>query len=592
MSNSTSVHARGWIFAVVAIWALLAIGLVVYRIPAITALDLPDTDDAQRLVEVRDWLGGQDWGDVDQYRMNPPRGANMHWSRLVDLPIAAGIVVAEPIVGRPGAERFASTLAPLAALLFAMLMASLAAFRLGGKHSAVLAALFFAGSSQNMPFFAPLRIDHHNWQIALLMGIVAMLVDPAVRSRSGLAAGLMAVAAMMIGLEMLPHIVVASAILVAAWCVRPELAPLLRGYGIALAVTTAAAYPAFVPTARWSLVMCDSMSPVYLTALVASGAFAFLLPSLVPLRTVQRRIIASALCFGGTALAVVVLFPICAGGPMAALDPSFLPILSRISEARSLLSHLHDKPATIFFYGLYPLVGIVAAAWMLRFAPRPAQFGWILILSLLLATTLLMFMQLRAMSGPNAIAVVAAACLSARLLPRARAIPSMLSRLLATSGIIVMLTSAFPIFTALAVARLSNDELDNDNSLASCTASATLAPLGALPRGVIVDVFDMGPALLLHTGHSVVAGPYHRTPSMIVDSIRFWRAGDHEARAIAARYGATYVLGCVGTNDLNSAKSEAPQGIWARIEAGQTPAWLERLPLPAGSPLRLYRIKG
>ena len=49
----------------------------------------PDTDDAMRLVQVRDLLAGQGWFDMVQHRLMPPEGASMHWSRLVDAPLAA-----------------------------------------------------------------------------------------------------------------------------------------------------------------------------------------------------------------------------------------------------------------------------------------------------------------------------------------------------------------------------------------------------------------------------------------------------------------------------------------------------------------------
>ena len=39
--------------------------------------------------EVRDLLAGQGWFDLHQYRMAPPEGTLMHWSRLVDIPLAA-----------------------------------------------------------------------------------------------------------------------------------------------------------------------------------------------------------------------------------------------------------------------------------------------------------------------------------------------------------------------------------------------------------------------------------------------------------------------------------------------------------------------
>ncbi len=38
----------------------------------------PDPDDAMRLVEVRDYLGGQGWFDLHQYRLGPDGGTLMH----------------------------------------------------------------------------------------------------------------------------------------------------------------------------------------------------------------------------------------------------------------------------------------------------------------------------------------------------------------------------------------------------------------------------------------------------------------------------------------------------------------------------------
>jgi hypothetical protein len=308
---------------------------------------------------------------------------------------------------------------------------------------------------------------------------------------------------------------------------------------------------------------------------------------------VQRRLIASAAAFGLTAAAVLAAFPQCAAGPLAALDPSFLPVLSRISEARPLLSFIPDKPATIAFFGLYPFVGIACTLWLLRCAEPSQRFAWWLLLAVLGGSTALMFVQLRAATGPNALGCIAAGAAAVRLLPKARAISAMLPRLLATMAVLVAMTSALPTFLALGIAKATGTMDEDDGSgLASCTSAATLAPIAKLPRGVILDVFDMGPALLLHTTHTVVAGPYHRSASMIIDSVRVWRAGDEEAQAIARRYGATYLLGCAGSNDLDAAKKEAQQGLWARLEARSLPGWLEPIPLPEDSPLRLYRIKG
>ncbi|TIV65425.1 MAG: GtrA family protein, partial [Mesorhizobium sp.] len=76
-----------------------------------------DNDNLLRLVEVRDLLAGQGWFDLHQYRMGLEGGFVMHWSRLVDAPIAVIVLAASALTGsRPLAEDVAQVLWP--ALLF------------------------------------------------------------------------------------------------------------------------------------------------------------------------------------------------------------------------------------------------------------------------------------------------------------------------------------------------------------------------------------------------------------------------------------------------------------------------------------------
>ena len=65
-------------------------------LPAVNGgvFDALSTDDAMRLVEVRDLIGGQGWFDLFQYRMDPPSGLSMHWSRVIDAPLAGADPVA------------------------------------------------------------------------------------------------------------------------------------------------------------------------------------------------------------------------------------------------------------------------------------------------------------------------------------------------------------------------------------------------------------------------------------------------------------------------------------------------------------------
>src|SRR5579863_7548063 len=125
---------------------LFLAGSIWLALPAIKGgvFDALSTDDAMRLVEVRDLIGGQGWLDLVQHRMDPPGGLSMHWSRLIDAPLAASILLMRPLLGMHGAE--AVTLYFWPALLFAVAIALVAAIarQLSNSSNAMIAAALLA----------------------------------------------------------------------------------------------------------------------------------------------------------------------------------------------------------------------------------------------------------------------------------------------------------------------------------------------------------------------------------------------------------------------------------------------------------------
>ncbi len=74
---------------VIAYSVILAAAILITKLSGATDYVGPDNDDGMRLVEVRDFLAGQGWFDLMQYRLGLDGGTLMHWSRLIDLPIAS-----------------------------------------------------------------------------------------------------------------------------------------------------------------------------------------------------------------------------------------------------------------------------------------------------------------------------------------------------------------------------------------------------------------------------------------------------------------------------------------------------------------------
>src|ERR1700726_2216903 len=96
---------------------------VAIALPAINGgvFDAMSTDDAMRLVGVRGWIKGQSGFDLFQHRLDPP-GASMHWSRVVDVPLAALILLLRPLIGTHGAETVTLFLWPLLLLAGALVL--------------------------------------------------------------------------------------------------------------------------------------------------------------------------------------------------------------------------------------------------------------------------------------------------------------------------------------------------------------------------------------------------------------------------------------------------------------------------------------
>ena len=146
--------------------------------PTLDALN-GDNDSLLRLVQIRDLIGGQGWFDLHQYRMGPDGGFVMHWSRLVDAPIAAIMLAGAAVTGSMATGETVTLIVWPAALMATAIFLLIRIGKTVGDDWAILprfiigaAALHFIG------IFAPGNIDHHNVQLVLTLAVLAALSAP------------------------------------------------------------------------------------------------------------------------------------------------------------------------------------------------------------------------------------------------------------------------------------------------------------------------------------------------------------------------------------------------------------------------------
>ena len=589
MNRVLDLLDRHWKWVVVATWLAFCIYFVINRWTAIHIFALGDTDDNLRMSQVRALLAGQGWFDLRQYRLNPPAGADIHWSRFVDLPIAGLILLLRPLVGGPDAERAAVTIAPMLPFLLLVFSLALTCRRLIDRRAYPLAfiALFFANSALGM--FMPNRIDHHGWQLALLMLTITGLTDPRA-GRGGAVVGIATAASLSIGLEMLIYLALAGTATVLAWVADPSERRRLASYAAALAGGTALGFLLFASYANRAPV-CDALSPVWLSDALLAGGLLFGLSLLVPGGWKTRLGLAACV---GLIIAVfhALMWPHCLSR-LEGVSPEVEQLwLSHVREARPIYRHGWRTAVSI---ASVPVTGLIG--WILLGGVRrrdPALLRRTLAAAIpAVAASLLLFWQTRTGPAAQTMNVIGAAALTWIAVPWANRSKNSLARVLGTVLLVVIgFGAAVPAASTFYPAEKKSERLKAvDRANARCPSLFGMRAVAQQPKGMVFTFVDLGPRLITITHHSAVAGPYHRNGEQIGDVMKAFRGSEPQAHAIITKYRSDYLLICPNMATATIFTSEAPNGFYSQIVKGKVPGWLERVNLPKDSPFVMWRVK-
>jgi len=579
---------RHWLRLTLIAWALIAVFFVIQRWSAIHWLSLGDTDDNMRLMQVRALLDGQGWYDLRNYRLNPPQGFDIHWSRLVDLPIAGLILLLRPFVGITEAEKLACGIAPLLPLSIAMLGIGATVRRLVSPVAWPLAITFLMGSTVTLLMFMPDRIDHHGWQLAMLSLTIAGLCDPK-GARGGALVGIASAVSLTIGLEMLPYAAIAGAILALRWVWDRAEAPRLSVYALALAGGSAAGFAGFASYAN-RVARCDALTPVWLSVVIVAGVLLFLLARLSPARREVRLALAAA---AGVAIVVgfVLVFPQCLGRPEQVSPELYKTWLGNVREAKPIYMHPFRNGFPIASLPVMGLIGVAVATWRARRTPQ--VIGWASVALFAAFAVAMLLWQVRAGPAAQLLAIPGVTALGWLLFPWLLKHSSMPVRVFGTVGAFLIVSG---LFAGLAIKWLPIDRPKPyakrvNNASGRCVTTPALRPLNALPAQTIFTFTDLGPRLIVLTHHSAIAGPYHRNGDAILDVQHAFTRPPSAARAIMKRHGATLLLVCPNFAESTVYRARSPGMFYDRLAHGETFAWLVPVPLPKGSPLRAWRIE-
>jgi hypothetical protein len=552
-----------------------------------------DNDSLLRLVQVRDLLTGQGWFDLHQYRMGLEGGFVMHWSRLVDAPIAAIILSASWLSAGPAlAEKAAQVLWPMLLFGLALFLIMRMARLIGGEWAVFpaaalgTAALYFVGA------FGPGALDHHNVQIVATLALTALLMEAPERPSASLLAGLCAALMLAIGMETAPYVAVAGAWVSVVFLSRGSVeSRRAAGFGIGFAGTALAAFLATVGPADWTTPRCDSLSNVQLS-LAALGGFGLAGIALLPASnsTFARRLISLGV-LGFAFIAVAKLaFPQCLDDPYAGLDTRLRENwLDGVAEAQSFLALARHDWAEILIYYVTPLLALfVHSSAMIRSGLSRKLIVYALVLA---AAILVGFWQVRGTLFAIPLATVALAAWVARWREPAahRAGLSYTARMVAAWLVSCNLLWGI---TGNLLREGTTAHADTKPKLPECTANAGFARLAKLPKGTVLAVTDLGSPILANTPHRVLSGPYHRNGAGNLLMIDMMMGEPAKAEALARRYHVDHVAICRGNPETSQFAGRAPDGLMSQLVKRTPPAWLEKLPETDGEPIEIYRVLG
>jgi hypothetical protein len=551
-----------------------------------------DNDSLLRLVQVRDLLAGQRWFDLMQYRMGVEGGFPMHWSRLVDLPIAALIATAEALTGDTGlAENITLVVWPIGFFGLSLYLILKAARTLGGEWSVLPACVIGALALYFLGIFKPGALDHHNVQLTLALATMLFLMRAHTFRAGAALAGLCAGGMLAVGMETAPYVAVsaASMALLFLFGERKE-ARLAAEFGAALACVSAVALPATLPMRSWLAVQCDAFSlPQALVALLGGGGLALVASLPVLAATRARRAAALVMLAAALAALVMLAFPQCLADPYVALDGRLRAYwLDRISEAQSVRDLLRDNPAKVFGSYATPLIALGALAW--RMAQRGPSYKTMIVAAFLAAAILVSLWQVRGTYFSLPFATIALSSFVGETRRQAHAIGSARRQLVMAAAWIVSLNVIWQFAAASVVVAASGTRGGKTEEAGQCYANTDYALLSTLPRSAVLAVSNLGPAILRNTHHRVLAGSYHRNLAGNLAALDAFIGTPDTALEIVRANDISLLAFCRGNAETAFLAKRAPEGLLAAMLAGKKPDWLEIVRESKGKPLEFYRV--
>jgi len=558
---------------------------------------LPGPDDFLRLHQVQNWLSGQGWYDLTAYRMFPSVGADIHWSRFVDIPIGALISFFNIFTDTVTASRIASIVWPLALFLSSVALIVAISDNLIGKQHRLFALFFFVLSVDTMVEFKPGRLDHHNVQIVLLI-LMIFGICKGFGKYSSYFVGAIIPLTLVIGLDSVVCIFAALSFLAFDWALNREgAAKRLKETGLAIGISSPIFYAlSFTPENWLSNNACDAYSSFYVAALVLlSIGFVFLAKASVinifgAKNTLVFRLLLGIAVAGTIIIVIFYIFPNCLEGPLGNISPELqVRWLDSVLEAKGLFERMQIDLSYWGAQAIYLSIVLGVAIWVVIKraikTPELAVLGFIIVICIL--GTLYQTRIIR-----TGIYIIIPFCVIFANMTWVYLSNKFKNNIMicyvAQASICLALTPFFWIAIGFiissilpnntAIAQVGTNNKINSLSQISCTSEIAVNVLKDTKSGHVISDLNTSTALLVHTNHTVEGGSYHRNSESILNVLNFFQGSFEEAKEIADKSDADFVVIC--RDNIPPQSDNAKSILVNAIATNQLPEWLKLISKP------------
>ena len=593
LAKLQTLFSRLWP-SVFAYSAVLIVAVLVLKLPNMKDYVGPDNDDGMRLVEVRDLLNGQNWFDLMQYRLGVD-GTLMHWSRLIDLPIASLIKFFGMFFVAERAEAIALAIWPVSLIFPLMLAMGIAGRRIGGAMAMHISLCLTSLTVMTSGRFLPGAIDHHNAQQALVMMMAAMLLDPKYQAWSFIVAGFCAAVAMAIGAETTPAVASICIIVAIAWAWHGEIyAAAAKAFGLSFALFISLFFFGTVPPRLYSAVTCDNLSLGFYSLSAIGGGLLFVSAVFTNRLSRPGRFVALAGIGICVAISAVLIAPQCLHNPLNDLDPMLIELwLSGISEAQSVIGISHTEPYAL---GAFYATGAFAmAACLFRIVQRDRVEIHLILLFLITVSWIIALIQVRGAPFSSLLAILPLALLIIDVRRVSNADRENVAAALCFILVVLASVPAVWAITADLIAlrrdeqALTNEKAAQEEKQAACKSREAIAPLKELPVGMVVAPSEMGVPILRFSAQHVITAPYHRNPRGMLTELHIGLAEPKEAEAFLRGAGAMALAFCQGDISSQQLQRLKPDGLYAQLAKGNIPNYLQPYATASGVQYFLFK---